>query len=219
MWEQDLIRGFLWEVLPFDTSSRPSYYRAPSWSWASIDGKISTSRSSQRAETYTPLIGNFRSQIRVSEKAAFGAVSEGSRLYVTGRLKKLKMALRKDKNEGSGLSLIDPTGERTFRGDEKTVGSVQLDVALGPKDTIQQEAYCLPFASEQLSNSNDLVPPRSVIALVLKRIVDVERNENVYERMGLGYITEKFMFKDVMTRKGKYHDIFKGVDKVEVALV
>ncbi|KAH8654589.1 heterokaryon incompatibility protein-domain-containing protein [Tricladium varicosporioides] len=219
LWEQDLIRGFLWEVSSFDTSSRPSYYRAPSWSWASIDGKISTFRSSQRVDTYTPLIRNFRSKILVSEKAAFGAVSEGSRLYVTGRLKKFKMVLRKDKYEGSKLILIDPTGERTFRGDEKAVGSVQLDVACGPKDTIQQEVYCLPFASKRLSHSNNLVPPRFIISLVLKRIVDVERNEDVYGRMGLGYITGKFMFKDVVARKGKYDDIFKEVDEVEVALV
>ncbi len=178
-----------------------------------------TFEASQPAETYTPLIGNFRSRLRVCEKAAFGAVSEGSRLYVTGRLKKFKMALPKQENEDSGLGLIDPTGERTFRGDEMAVGSVRLDVALGPEDTIQQEVHCLPFASKLLSYSNDLVPPRSVIALVLKRIVDVERNEDVYERMGLGYITEKFEFEDVMARKGKYRDIFKGVAKVETALV
>ena len=74
LWKQDLIRGFLWEASL--SSCRPSYYRAPSWSWASIDGEISTFQSREKAETYNPLIGNFRSQIRVSEKAAFGAMSE-----------------------------------------------------------------------------------------------------------------------------------------------
>ncbi|KAH8691778.1 heterokaryon incompatibility protein-domain-containing protein, partial [Phaeosphaeriaceae sp. PMI808] len=39
MWNSDMPRGLLWKTLDEQTV-RPSEYRAPSWSWASMDGQI-----------------------------------------------------------------------------------------------------------------------------------------------------------------------------------
>ncbi|KAK5662513.1 hypothetical protein OQA88_8425 [Cercophora sp. LCS_1] len=39
LWRQNLARGLLWEMKD-DPQPRPTCYRAPSWSWASVDGKV-----------------------------------------------------------------------------------------------------------------------------------------------------------------------------------
>lgn len=46
IWESDLLTGLLWHAssTPFSTCSqlkKPSHQRAPSWSWAALDGRIS----------------------------------------------------------------------------------------------------------------------------------------------------------------------------------
>lgn len=41
LWESNLIDGLLWKVDPSGSAKYPRKYRAPSWSWASIDGEIS----------------------------------------------------------------------------------------------------------------------------------------------------------------------------------
>jgi hypothetical protein len=50
LWRSDILRDLLWfstyedRTDEFATPSRPDGYRAPSWSWASIDGTISWSK-------------------------------------------------------------------------------------------------------------------------------------------------------------------------------
>ncbi|KAK0629222.1 hypothetical protein B0T17DRAFT_505807 [Bombardia bombarda] len=44
MWRKYLEAELLWAVLSSGTSSRPAEYRAPSWSWASVDGDIHPQR-------------------------------------------------------------------------------------------------------------------------------------------------------------------------------
>jgi Heterokaryon incompatibility protein (HET) len=39
-WKSYLINQLLWEVSPHTESSRPHQYRAPSWSWASVEGQV-----------------------------------------------------------------------------------------------------------------------------------------------------------------------------------
>ena len=47
LWQKDLVRGLLWDRFPLSTAElngdfegeKPSAYRAPSWSWASINGQ------------------------------------------------------------------------------------------------------------------------------------------------------------------------------------
>jgi hypothetical protein len=39
-WKSYLINQLLWEVSPHTEGSRPQQYRAPSWSWASVEGQV-----------------------------------------------------------------------------------------------------------------------------------------------------------------------------------
>jgi len=41
LWKQDLPRGLLWTTHPIPTPKRADEWRAPSWSWASVDNEVS----------------------------------------------------------------------------------------------------------------------------------------------------------------------------------
>ena len=43
IWETEICRQLGWAIMD-SVATRPSTYRAPSWSWASIDGKVNTSQ-------------------------------------------------------------------------------------------------------------------------------------------------------------------------------
>lgn len=88
IWEKYLWRCLLWRTANFGkrpTGQRPLKYRAPSWSWASVDGKI----------TWTPYYEPDRSEhleilhcdtLLVDESQPFGEVRAGS-LIVKGRMR------------------------------------------------------------------------------------------------------------------------------------
>jgi hypothetical protein len=40
LWEGDFCEGLAWYQVPWTTNSRQKQYRAPSWSWASVDGPV-----------------------------------------------------------------------------------------------------------------------------------------------------------------------------------
>jgi hypothetical protein len=40
MWKEDIEQGLYWEPVAKDKPHRPSKYRAPSWSWVSIEGRV-----------------------------------------------------------------------------------------------------------------------------------------------------------------------------------
>ena len=41
LWLRDISRGLMWSTWPFLQTKRPAVWRAPSWSWASIDNAVS----------------------------------------------------------------------------------------------------------------------------------------------------------------------------------
>jgi hypothetical protein len=44
LWSEDMINGLCWNVESVHKARRPSEYRAPSWSWASVEGEVRFSR-------------------------------------------------------------------------------------------------------------------------------------------------------------------------------
>ncbi|OAL06740.1 HET-domain-containing protein [Phaeosphaeriaceae sp. SRC1lsM3a] len=45
LWEHDLVENLVWQVESEPPLPRPSTYRAPSWSWAAVDGPVNISAS------------------------------------------------------------------------------------------------------------------------------------------------------------------------------
>lgn len=111
MWEESLIVDLTWEVtVGFDPSGptaatsaddglrpRPAVYRAPSWSWAAVDGAIWWTWSSE--QKMVPICEAVRCEITLENEALpFGAVTAGT-LVLRAKLVK---ALLKPTSEGSG---------------------------------------------------------------------------------------------------------------------
>jgi hypothetical protein len=85
LWKDQLPRQLLWEIAQ-DTQPRPAAYRAPSWSWAAVDGpvgfldhvpNISSDRVLEVLDTTITLEDSV---------VPYGAMSRGSSITVQGRI-------------------------------------------------------------------------------------------------------------------------------------
>ncbi|KAF3760003.1 HET-domain-containing protein, partial [Cryphonectria parasitica EP155] len=85
IWEGDLVYGLLWICWEDDTQFlRPSSYRAPSWTWACLDGQISWGMYWDRAEM-PKMIDLLEVDIELEGDNPFGAIKSGS-LVISGSL-------------------------------------------------------------------------------------------------------------------------------------
>lgn len=76
LWREELPFDLLWE--PNDATTRSKTWRAPSWSWASLDGRINLSRSGQE-DLHTTLVHVVSVDIELADpRNPFGAVLSGS---------------------------------------------------------------------------------------------------------------------------------------------
>ncbi|KAF2805678.1 HET-domain-containing protein [Mytilinidion resinicola] len=74
LWKHHLIRGLIWHVQPNKPFMIAKPYRAPSWSWASIDGPIDTSLSQNACN---PLATILACQTTGSNVDVFGNLTDG----------------------------------------------------------------------------------------------------------------------------------------------
>ncbi|KAH6661631.1 hypothetical protein B0J14DRAFT_645730 [Halenospora varia] len=103
-WEKDLLRGILWQLWSNAKTKRPSMYRAPSWSWAALDGEVEWKDLDEYG-----IEKNFKVEtveITPSGVDKMGQVIAG-RLVVSGRLLPLKMV-----THVSGIHTWDVESER-----------------------------------------------------------------------------------------------------------
>jgi hypothetical protein len=89
LWRDELSDGLLWRVencqqADFSPSTRPSVYRAPSWSWASVDARLST-------DPLPDIIGKPKSMI-VIEEASVQSVTDDPTGQVCGGHRRLRGA-------------------------------------------------------------------------------------------------------------------------------
>lgn len=70
LWKKDLLEGLLWQGL---SCRRVKPYRAPSWSWASMDGIVGDSTS----EKFEPVARVLDQHIELSGQNPFGEVKSG----------------------------------------------------------------------------------------------------------------------------------------------
>ena len=107
IWEKDVIRQLLWRAQtpqPF----RYKAYRAPSWSWASVDGKV-TFMARTTIESYPELsVSNTRTLGTDSSPWSFGQISYGF-IRVRGALKTTQRCERR--NGAYKLLLTDELDE------------------------------------------------------------------------------------------------------------
>jgi hypothetical protein len=113
MWKSEIPGNLLWGVTKDCT--KPSIYRAPSWSWASLDGDLAVfGRTYYSTDDYCEALG---ASVTPSGPDTFGEVSEGM-ITLRGPLKQ-------------GWRILD---ERTLRGDVRVQYLYEDDRRLLPSE-------------------------------------------------------------------------------------
>lgn len=178
--------------------SRPTTYRAPSWSWASIDGLIAIT-SLGRWEDVVEVIDV---QVQVKGENLFGEVSSGS---IELRAPLERISIRDHKlSDNEELSLKQGTfrwwygtGEKEGEGEmNRGRFDIETDMELNPKSL---ELYLLPLAVD--FTDDDL----TCFALVV-----MPYGEGRYKRVGwsLNDSVEQVLGWKELKEKGKLPRIF-----------
>lgn len=175
LWEDDLSRGLLWTVKG-DIRHGGQRYRAPSWSWASIN-LTSISYESGPKSDINPRSDWFRIEsvrVGIPTKNPFGEV-DGGALEVTGRVRELvtkppMMLGRKGTLEYRKTQLQDPyTSENT--------GTIFFDEPRSSSDS-QLRVSCLPVF-------NWMGHGEKVKTVGLALVLVKEGSNSLFRRIGL----------------------------------
>jgi hypothetical protein len=148
IWQHELPNALMWHVYGEKKGLRASSYRAPSWSWASVDGEINSDFFGWET-SYTNLLTISECMISpVSPLVPYGAVCSGY-LTVSGRLSKMHLhvdtyalAFSKIKNEGELLlqGLSDTSNENIPGGPiGKWLHVFCLEVGYHPPEGVKSE--------------------------------------------------------------------------------
>jgi len=138
VWRRDLINQLLWRVQTSQAYEGISY-RASSWSWASVDGKV-TFIARMVIENYPEItVSNVRTFGIKSTPWSFGQISYGS-MRVRGTLKTAQRC--ESLYRGYRLLLADQLEE--LENNMFTYGEYYPDVILNP---LPENPICLPIMS------------------------------------------------------------------------
>jgi len=85
LWSKYIINQMLWETVSPSKSVRPQRYRAPSWSWASIDGEVCMLYRVQFDSTEETMVEVKEVQIEYATDTPYGGVLS-AKLYISGHL-------------------------------------------------------------------------------------------------------------------------------------
>ena len=159
LWRQDLAQGLLWLVDDSSVTSKAMLdYWAPSWSWASIVGKVHwPTRTIGRHQRDDFTVELLESHLRVAQENAMGTVL-GGYICMRGRLRLLS-CVTKPVEWGAFLR---------FRYDlwcgDELVGNGQFDA---DQDDTAEEVWLLQM---KIQHAGDCVFPYHPTALMLERV-------------------------------------------------
>lgn len=172
LWRENIVEGLCWQSYG-PPHSRPSTYRAPSWSWASIDGMFAITSLGR----YGDLVEVVDVLVQVKGENPYGEVSSG---YIELRAPLERISIRKHSlGISEELSLKHGsirwwygTGEQEVDGEELNRGrfDIETDIELEPKNL---GLYVMPLAAD--FSDEDL----SCFALIVE-----PEGEGRYKRVG-----------------------------------
>ncbi|KAH6637575.1 heterokaryon incompatibility protein-domain-containing protein [Boeremia exigua] len=172
MWRKDLNRQLLWEAS--ENVSRSPVYRAPSWSWASIDGRIFYADVHVR----TPYIEVVDIHIEYATGDETGQIN-GGWLDLKGALRPVLLKQSKV-SETLFLSIDDDDDKRSPRNGARLDDS-SLDVDVILRQSAAAQHFCILAALP--SDERDTPDFLHYYCFILLRLVNFE--EGHYERIGL----------------------------------
>lgn len=107
IWERSLPLGLMWWVLTEDIRPRPLEYRAPSWSWASVDGAVQGILQNLEVDNYFKIVS---ARTRTVDSNEFGAVTDGT-LVVDARVRDCRVVkdIKKFPSHLNFFNILDGT--------------------------------------------------------------------------------------------------------------
>jgi hypothetical protein len=90
LWRRDLLRGILWTPDTDSPISKPERYRAPSWAWSSLDGRVNFFCDFDYATFRARLLD---AEVEISGQDPMGRVA-GGRLVLSGELVHISIILQ-----------------------------------------------------------------------------------------------------------------------------
>ncbi|OJD40376.1 heterokaryon incompatibility protein [Diplodia corticola] len=183
LWRKDIVEGLCWSSSP-ETPASPSRYRAPSWSWASLDTEIEYYFGGDVDGSY--LVDFKDAAVALADTNPFGEVRDGW-LLLSGHLKAVRLVEGDPKCEGSPplLEVSDGSIEKLC-----DVTYAELVVDISSLDGEKVQAHCLPILHTMLCHGVIclLLAPEGTVALPQssKLLPSPEPNHTVeYQRIGL----------------------------------
>ncbi|PVI01068.1 HET-domain-containing protein [Periconia macrospinosa] len=183
IWENDLIKGLLWSTYGFAPRRIPTArkrwpHRAPSWSWASIDGWIRTIRNPQ-AEALNRDPANWRVQVLSHEGIGDFldpiretlTIPKAFELRIEGVLKKVKIFFRSLRAS-----------------DRRSGGSTHLLVESGLPENLSTQAevepYCVGHGTYDVDSDSAITRLEALRLTVRNGLLLEQVDEERYRRVG-----------------------------------
>lgn len=186
LWESDLMVGLLWHASYSEMPRlrRPLAYRAPSWSWAALDGGISFDSDvnytdqGKTAHRSNFTLRDLKIDIQLAGSDAFGMIASGT-LTVSGRLKRVEYQIVSESLEYYYSPM--PNMSDPLYSDGEKIGTAYFDEAgtHGP-------LYCLEVCTTYKNDDEGTI--RRQLALILKFI----RANETYCRVGTASLYSPF---------------------------
>lgn len=177
LWQEYLGEDLLWQVVNPAASRRHPTYRAPSWSWAAIDGEISFSFYSLNGPKKSYL-EDFDVKLQPKGTDSFGQLVSGT-LTVTGKLKQLDFSLLSHGTNSSDVYVIDKQGNGC--------NSVHFDVAREPDGVV----YSFLINGEDTDRAIPNLGPSHMLLRQYVLLLQSTGKENEFRRIGIAALTPK----------------------------
>jgi hypothetical protein len=145
LWKTNLVYQLPWSTSATEFGARPETYRAPSWSWASVDGVISSPH----------ILSSYRTQVLAQVLEAYtipvadpmGQVRSGS-IRLRGRLCRAALKMKGPLPLEISLYSLDKT---TY------LGGASLDTDAGWLGAgTEREVHCMPMFQERTSHGREM---------------------------------------------------------------
>lgn len=187
LWKRNLLLHLVWKVSYGQRTSRPEPYRAPSWSWASVDGTIYNHRTNQDAVEHTSALAKIEDlQIDyVVPEDPYGQV-KSAQIFLQGRLIRVGLDLPPAfATNGGELAKLNWQGESLMES-LGGPGLARLDILMSAQN-IPPSAYFMPLVDEKYDSP---ASPRQGdwIGLVLQ---PVQGSRGTYERFATSEVGDK----------------------------
>lgn len=181
LWKRDLLLHLLWRVSLGQQTSRPEPYRAPSWSWASVDGTIYNHRTTQSGVQDTSALAKIEGlQIDyVVPEDPYGQV-KSAKIFLQGRVIRVGLDMPPGMaTKGGELAKLNWQGESLVES-LGGPGLAHLDFLMSAQN-IPPSAYFIPLVAEKYGS-------RDWVGLVLR---PVQGSRGTYERFAESEVADQ----------------------------